>query len=134
MSNFLDRLTAEIADLEDRLTKLTAFLSKGKPTEVNSVQWTLLQKQEVIMTELLSVLKLRKENILDTQVVEEESTTVNKAAASANKPFTETEHFQAQQVVQQTYLQVDSISSNRSHADSCGSSSSSSDSSSSSCD
>lgn len=54
-----ERMAVEIAELEAKLTKLSQFIQNKQPLSIGDYEWGLLLSQKDIMTEYLSILKLR---------------------------------------------------------------------------
>lgn len=61
MSNFLERLQIEKAELADKVNKLGNFLSNEKSTTLSEANILLLQEQYNIMVRYLNVLIIRIE-------------------------------------------------------------------------
>lgn len=58
---WLDRVRAELADLDEKRSKLDAMLQKGKPEVISQEQWGLMQKQYDAMAEYSLILAERIE-------------------------------------------------------------------------
>lgn len=58
---WLDRVRAELADLDEKRSKLDAMLQKGKPEVISQEQWDLMQKQYDAMAEYSLILAERIE-------------------------------------------------------------------------
>ncbi len=58
---WLDRVRVELADLDEKRSKLDAMLQKGKPEVISQEQWDLMQKQYDAMAEYSLILAERIE-------------------------------------------------------------------------
>lgn len=58
---WLDRVRVELADLDEKRSKLDAMLQKGKPEIISQEQWDLMQKQYDAMAEYSLILAERIE-------------------------------------------------------------------------
>lgn len=58
---WLDRVRVELADLDEKRSKLDAMLQKGKPEVISQEQWDLMQKQFDAMAEYSLILAERIE-------------------------------------------------------------------------
>jgi hypothetical protein len=45
MSDIIDRVRSEMEDLDSKILKLQNFLSKGKPDNIENLDWSLLVEQ-----------------------------------------------------------------------------------------
>lgn len=59
---WLDRVRIELAELDEKRSKLEAMLQKDKPEFVPQIQWDLMQKQYEAMSEYSLILAERIEN------------------------------------------------------------------------
>lgn len=60
---FLDRLTQETSELQEKLDKLRAFIFTDNYKSLSEVQQDLLAKQSVAMNEYLTILNLRLQDL-----------------------------------------------------------------------
>lgn len=59
--SWLDRVRTELAELDEKRSKLDAMLQKGKPEFVSGQQWKLMQEQYELMAKYALVLAERIE-------------------------------------------------------------------------
>ena len=62
-TNFKDRLVVEQSELKEKLDKLSAFISKGKPDSLNVHDWKLLRFQQKTMDEYYRILLARLDEL-----------------------------------------------------------------------
>lgn len=56
---YADRLAEELSDLDEKRTKLIAFLANGQPNFISNEKWELLIKQEEVMGTYALILQER---------------------------------------------------------------------------
>lgn len=62
-TNFKDRVVLEQSELKEKLDKLSAFISKGKPESINVHNWKLLRFQQKAMDEYYRILLARLDEL-----------------------------------------------------------------------
>ncbi len=62
-TNFKDRIVLEQEELKEKLDKLSAFLEKGKPDNLNVHDWKLLRFQQKAMDEYYRILLARLDEL-----------------------------------------------------------------------
>lgn len=62
-TNFKDRIVLEQEELKEKLDKLSAFLEKGKPDNLNVHDWKLLRFQQKTMDEYYRILLARLDEL-----------------------------------------------------------------------
>lgn len=62
-TNFKDRIVLEQSELKEKLDKLSAFISKGKPESISGIDWQLLHLQETAMDQYYRILLARLDEL-----------------------------------------------------------------------
>lgn len=62
-TNFKDRVVLETNELKEKLDKLSAFISKGKPESISGTDWQLLCLQQTAMNQYYRILLARLDEL-----------------------------------------------------------------------